>query len=437
MRFSLYVTLAAVLAVSPIIAPVTPAAAQAAQKEAPLPPLSPSALLTALSDPRADGDKLAARVRAAFVDRRPDRGITRGAVLRTEDLVAAWAFEMPGIAAGQEPVVTSTDGSFTLKLKRLGASDVYAGAVKLPEGAGFAWTCNVNGEQKGRGQVEVYTTPPELKARPEVSKGKLTQMPDWKSQIFPNTVRPWWVYVPAQYTPDKPACVMVFQDGRWVREWVSTCFDNMIASGEVPVTVCIFLDPGRAPEQRPEEEGRNRPFEYNTLSDQYARFLLEEILPEVEKTVRLRQDAAGRAIAGSSSGGICAFTVAWQRPDQFHKVVSWIGSFVNLAPGKTGLEGGHNYPSLIRQSKQKNQLKPIRVFLQDGANDLDNDWGNWPLANQQMAKALAFAGYDHKFVYGNGFHNGNHGRVLFPDTLRWLWRDEAKPSTSPKSASTQ
>ena len=150
----------------------------------------------------------------------------------------------------------------------------------------------------------------------------------------------------------------------------------------------MFKDGGRA----------NRSFEYDTLSDQYARFLLEEILPEVEKTVKLRHDAASRAIAGASSGGICAFTVAWERPDQFSKVLSWIGSFTNIASGPTVREGGHNYEALVRKTPKK----PIRVFLQDGANDLDNANGNWPLANQTLAKSLAFAGYDYRFEFGQG-----------------------------------
>ena len=175
---------------------------------------------------------------------------------------------------------------------------------------------------------------------------------------------------------------MVFQDGAGYREYVPTVFDNLIAQGDMPVTVGIFIQPGLF------DGGRsNRSFEYDTLSDQYARFLLEEILPEVEKTVKLRHDAASRAIAGVSSGGICAFTVAWERPNEFRKVLSWIGSFTNIASGKTVREGGHNYEAMIRKTPKK----PIRVFLQDGANDLDNANGNWPLANQTMAKSLAYA----------------------------------------------
>ncbi len=177
----------------------------------------------------------------------------------------------------------------------------------------------------------------------------------------------------------------------------------------------LLVNPGTFDDGRP-----NRSFEYDTLSDRYARFLLDEVLPGVEKEahVTLRRDAAGRAIAGISSGGICAWTVAWERPDQFSKVLSWVGSFTNIASGKTLRDGGHNYEALIRKTPKK----PIRAFLQDGANDLDNANGNWPLANQQMAKALAFARYDYQFVYGQGFHSNKHGRAILPDSLRWLWR---------------
>src|SRR5262249_34690384 len=151
------------------------------------------------------------------------------------------------------------------------------------------------------GQLEVYTDHPDNAVRSDVPKGKLTQQPTWKSKIFDGTSRDWWVYVPAQYKEEDPACVMVFQDGRGYKDFVSTTFDNLIARGDMPVTVGVFIQPGTF------ENGRsNRSFEYDTLSDQYARFLLEEILPEVEKTVKLRHDPAARAIAGISSGGICS-----------------------------------------------------------------------------------------------------------------------------------
>jgi enterochelin esterase family protein len=250
---------------------------------------------------------------------------------------------------------------------------------------------------------------PDSKEQPDVPKGKVTEH-TWTSTIFPGTQRKYWVYVPAQYQHDrkKPACVMVFQDGGSYVKLngdfrVPTVFDNLIHHKQMPVTIGIFINPGR-----------NRSFEYDTLSDQYARFLEKEILPEVGKHYALRQDAAGRAICGISSGGICAFTVAWQRPDLFSKVLSHVGSFTNI-------RGGDVYPGIIRKTKPR---KPIRVFLQDGSKDLDNEHGNWPLANQQMAAALKFAGYDYKFVYGDGGHNGKHGGAILPESLRWLWREE-------------
>ncbi len=213
-------------------------------------------------------------------------------------------------------------------------------------------------------------------------------MPDWTGATYPGTRHIWWTYVPAQYNGEKPACVMVFLDGPQFTPFIPTLFGNLIANGEMPVTVGIFISPGIGPGG---EGLSQRSFEYDRLDDKYARFLLTEILPAVEKQVRLRDDPESRAIAGMSSGGIAAWTVAWRRPDAFRKVVSWVGSFTNFAGGPTGLEGGHNYEALIRLSPRK----PIRVFLQDGAGDLDNEAGNWPLANQQMARALGFRGYDY------------------------------------------
>ena len=348
--------------------------------------------------------------------------LPKGPGPKSEALEFAWAIEAPG--AKTPPEVVSEDGKFQFVLTKIGDTDLYAGTITLPEGAAMRWAYKVDQKLLDRplgknqrptkwSELEAYTDQPDLAERSDVPKGKTTQQPKWKSKIFAGTSRDWWVYVPAQYTPESPAAVMVFQDGGGTKGFVPTVFDNLIAKKEMPVTVGIFINPGTF------DDGRsNRSFEYDTLSDQYARMLLEEILPEVEKTVKLRHDAAGRAIQGASSGGICAFTVAWERPTEFSKVVSWIGSFTNIASGKTSREGGHNYEAMIRKSPKK----PIRVFLQDGSSDLDNNNGNWPLANQTLAKSLAFKGYDYKFVYGQGFHSGKQGRAILPDTLRWLWR---------------
>lgn len=268
-----------------------------------------------------------------------------------------------------------------------------------------------------------YKLGPDSQKQSGVPEGKVTKH-SWKSTIFPETVRDYWVYVPTQYDKSKPACFMVFQDGgSYVSEKgsfrVPTVFDNLIHKNEMPVTIGIFINPGKVPASEPNGRVKdNRSFEYDTLSDQYVRFLDKEILPEIAKDYNLRKDAAGHAICGSSSGGICAFTAAWERPDLFSKVLSHVGSFTNI-------RGGDVYPGLIR----KTEKKPIRVFLQDGSGDLDNQFGNWPLANQSMAAALKYMKYDYKFEYGDGGHNGKHGGAILPDSLRWLWRDEVKKDT--------
>jgi len=259
-----------------------------------------------------------------------------------------------------------------------------------------------------------------------VPQGKVVQMPAWESKIFPNTTRDWWIYVPAQYKPDGSAAVMVFQDGRnYINATgnfrAPTVFDNLIARGEMPVTLGVFVMPGHgkdAPAPKKGSSASNRGFEYDSMGDRYARFIIEEILPEVAKQYPFAKDPEKRAIAGSSSGGIAAFTVAWERPDQFRKVISHIGSFTNI-------QGGHVYPALVRKSKAA--PKPLRVFLQEGHADPDNLHGNWPLANRDMAAALKFAGYDHRLVLGDGGHSAQHGGAILADTLRWLWRDWPQP----------
>jgi enterochelin esterase-like enzyme len=265
-----------------------------------------------------------------------------------------------------------------------------------------------------------YTLGPDSQPQEGVPKGKLTQGKWISEKVYPGTERDYWVYVPAQYDGSKPACLMVFQDGGSYAKVdggfrVPVVFDNLIHKKEMPVTIGVFLNPGNIPAAQPGQKGRsNRSFEYDSLGDQYAKFLIDEVLPGLSEKheLKLTDDPEGRGTCGISSGGICAFTVAWERPDQFRRVISHIGSFTNI-------RGGHVYPALIR----KTEKKPLRVFLQDGSNDLDNLHGNWPLANQQMASSLKFKGYDYQFEYGDGGHSGKHGGMLLPDSLRWLWKD--------------
>ncbi len=270
-----------------------------------------------------------------------------------------------------------------------------------------------------------YPPNPDATYRDGVPRGRIEEH-DWNnSQIFPGTTRKFWIYVPAQYRPDHPAAVMVFQDGQGALNperflHVPAVFDNLIARGEMPVTIAILINPGQRPPNDEDKIGAppninlplNRRYEYDRLTDDYSRFLIEEILPFVGSRYRLTDNAEERAICGNSSGGICAFTVAWQRPDAFRKVVSHVGSFVNL-------RGGHVYPDLVRASP----AKPLRIFLQSGVNDLENEFGRWFPANLAMASALETKGYDLRTVWGDGGHNPRHAGSIFSDTLRWLWRD--------------
>ena len=256
-----------------------------------------------------------------------------------------------------------------------------------------------------------------------VPKGEILKFTFENSKIFPGTRREVSVYVPAQYRPDKPACVYVNQDGiQWKAPIV---FDNLIHQKEMPITIGVFITPGqvKAGNEETALDRYNRSFEYDGLGDAYARFVLEEILPEVEKrkttdgrAILLSKSGNDRAIGGSSSGAVCAFTAAWERPDAFSRVFSAIGTYVNL-------RGADRYPSLIR----KYEPKPIRIFLQDGSNDLNIYAGDWWKANEMMARALTFAGYELNYIWGEGGHNGQQGTAIFPQAMRWLWKDYPKP----------
>jgi hypothetical protein len=290
-----------------------------------------------------------------------------------------------------------------------------------------------------------YPLGPDSLPKPGVPKGRLEGPFEFHSKAIPGTVRRYWVFIPAQYTGETPANVLVFQDGQRAINptgvlRVPQVIENLVHAGDIPVTIGIFITPGHRGEIYPDELGtgnpNNRAQEYDSLSDAYARMLIDELLPEVGRRYRLTEDVDGRAIGGASSGAICAFTVAWHRPDVFRKVISLIGSYVSIGYRPATAErpmvpGGDLYPTLIR----KTPIKPIRIFLQDGSNDLDNIHGNWFLANQQMLAAFNFANrtadtrkdtgprYDVTHVWGDGAHSDAHGGAILPDILRWIWRD--------------
>ncbi len=279
---------------------------------------------------------------------------------------------------------------------------------------------------------DVYLLGPDSQSHTNVPHGKIIGPLTLASDVFTNTTRHYWIYVPAQYQPTNAACLMIFQDGHAFLNSngdyrTPNVFDNLIYRREMPVTLAVFINPGHTPEQ-PEAtdavwgDGVNgRATEYNELNADYSKLIVSELLPALEKDFNISKNPDDRAIAGASSGAICAFTVAWQRPDQFHKVISTIGSFTNI-------RGGHVYPDLIRAADHK----PLRIFLQDGLNDnrgtrrgksaYDPKW-DWHAQNIKMAAALTEKGYDLNYCWGIGTHSNKQGGAMLPEMLRWLWRD--------------
>ena len=289
---------------------------------------------------------------------------------------------------------------------------------------------------------DVYRLGPDSEPHEGVPQGKLAGPTALASNVYPDTSRNYWVYVPAQYDAAKPASLMIFFDGHAFigpqgDYRIPFVFDNLIYRREMPVTLGVFINPGHGPDQ-PEstdsewgDRTNNRRVEYNALDDKYSQLIVDELLPALAKDYNISSDPGDRALCGASSGAICAFTVAWHRPDQFRKVVSTIGSFTNIM-------GGHVYPDLIRESERK----PIRIFLQDGLNDnrgfrrggeYDPKW-DWHAQNRKMVDALTEKGYDVNYTWGIGTHSNKQGGAIMPDMLRWLWRDYPRPD-DPRDAS--
>lgn len=276
-----------------------------------------------------------------------------------------------------------------------------------------------------------------------VPRGRLEGPFEFHSEIIAGTVRQYWLFIPAQYTANEPSAVAIFQDGQRATNPEGSfrapqVLENLIHQGAIPVTIGIFVTPGNRSEAYPTDldmsNPNNRAQEYDAVDDRYARMLIEELLPRVAEDYSLTDDPEQRMIAGSSSGAIAAFTAAWFRPDYFRKIYSGIGSYVSIGfrPDANPVRlGGQDYPALIRREA----IRPMRIFFQDGSNDLDNEWGNWFLANQQMVAALDYANrsadrrrrdgprYNFTFVWTDGQHSDEHPGALLPEAMRWLWSE--------------
>lgn len=275
-----------------------------------------------------------------------------------------------------------------------------------------------------------YRLGPDSMPQEGVPKGEIRGPFTLPSNAYPGTQHTYWVYVPAQYDPKVPAALMIFQDGHAFKNETGdiraqNVMDNLIYRREIPVMIGVFINPGRTPEQPepgPSEWGdrtTNRPTEYNSLDDKYARVITEELMPVLYKDYNISKDPEQHGIGGSSSGAIAAFTVAWERPNQFRKVLSNVGSFTNI-------RGGHAYADLVL----KNEKKPIRIFLCGGRNDnrgmrngaYDEKW-DWFLQNVRLMKALTQKGYDVNYTWGINKHGQKFGGAIMPEMMRWLWRD--------------
>lgn len=356
--------------------------------------------------------------------------LKKGIDVKLEDLSAVWAMRMPRGAntvtvefepwnpqtylLGPLSVAPKEFSLRPLKLVAIGNEGLLVGGMRFADGAACRWRYAVDGKPfGGYHDLEAYKMPPESRQSSDIQPGKTEQQPPLTSKIFGGTKHDWWVYTPANFDSTKESNLVIFQDGQWAHGYAPVYFDHLISKGDLPQTVVLFVTPGTFPDGK-----SDRSREYDTLNDMYVRFLLEELLPPIEGKFKITSDPMKRCVAGLSSGGICSFTAAWQRSDKFGLVMSWVGSFTDIASGDSLRERGHNYPALIRKSPKK----PIRIFLQDGANDLDNVHGSWPLGNHEMARALEFSKYDYKAVWGNGFHSDKQGRAVMADALRWLFR---------------
>ncbi len=329
------------------------------------------------------------------------------------------------------------------QMQHLAGSDLWYAAARIePVGRLHSFHYMINGATFG-GKLDLPAFGPLSYLQPGVPSGTLSEKIEHRSKIYDGMKSEYWIYVPAQYDPKTPAALMVFQDGggyihRDGNNPTLNVLDNLIAQKKIPVMIAVFINPGDITDSpgtptykfvKAYSDKWHRTLKdsmrstlYDTVSDRYARFLRDEVLADVHSRYNIRKDAYSRAITGLSSGGICSFNAAWQMPDQFSRVISWIGSFTSIQwkedPGVP--EGGQDYPEKVLREPRRN----LRVWLQDGSEDQENDrYGSWPLANIRLANALKLKGYDFHFSFGKGTHNSGQGAAEFPEEMIWLWRD--------------
>lgn len=332
---------------------------------------------------------------------------------------AVWGQDYLFVSDSPAPVSLSLDNQPAVPMAQIEGSTLWMLLTKMRTGVTHSYQYYAAGKPLGaRGDAIGYN--PDSYARPGVPRGKASEKQTIVSKIYDGMKSDYWVYTSPGVDRAVPAALMVWQDGQgligeYSRSRLFTVTENLIAQKLLPPMVHVMISPGQSPEGR-----AMRSVEYDTVSDRYARLLLEEVLPEVEKAYKLRVDGYSRAIGGESSGGICAFNVAWLMPDKFSRVHSAVGSFTSIQwRPEEKLEGGNVYPFKVRKEPKRN----IRIWMSDGADDLENDHGSWPMQNIQMANSLKLKEYDFHFRFGIAAHGGAQAGLDLPESLAWLWRD--------------
>jgi len=333
--------------------------------------------------------------------------------------VAVWGQDYLFITPSTSPASVSIDAQPALPMAQIGSSNLWMRLVKMRVGVTHAYQFYADGKPlANRSDVAGYN--PDSYPQPGVPRGKLSEKHTITSKIYDGMKADYWYYASPGVDPNIPAPLMVWQDGQTLiagdlsKLRLFTVTENLVAQKLIPPMVHVLIAPGFSPDGKP-----MRSLEYDTVSDRYNRFLLEEVLPEVEKVYKLRSDGYSRGIAGESSGGICSLNSAWFNPDKFARVHSTIGSYTSIQwHPEQKLDGGNIYPYMVRKLPKRN----IRVWMSDGADDLENAHGSWPLQNIQLANSLKMREYDFHFRFGLATHDSAQAAIDLPESLTWLWR---------------
>ncbi len=340
--------------------------------------------------------------------------------------------------SSDRPPVVSVDGCEPLAMTAVAGTPYWVALAPVEPGRLHLFRFGVNGDWAPPVDVAGYNSPSYDTGAP---RGTLSERRTVASDVYPGATTEYWCYANPGIDERRGAPLMLWHDGAMcLAPWdlhalrLQVVSDNLAAAGLIPPMVHLLVSPSTggegaefAPGVRYAETMRG--IQYDTVSDRYGQHLIDEVIPDAGQLLKLRPDAYSRAAAGSSSGGLSAFKLAWFAPEQFSRVHSTIGTFTGIQWNpERGLEGGFMFPHWVRREPRRN----IRVWLSDGANDLELDGrrgrdvfvaGSWPLNNIMLANALKGAGYDFQFRFGEGSHSTGQAALDLPESLAWLWRD--------------